>query len=138
MARRTARVGQRLQIPLRLLFGHLGRADFVELGACQAHGTGFAEAVNLQQARVHGPGQIRDRLEQVVRLSDLVGRLFQPALRLVDTSVAIVDVFLQIAHVVVVEAVLGLLGRREVVIFDLEDFGMGFRTRAQVLLRIGE
>lgn len=138
MARRTAGVGQRLEIPLRLLFGHLGRAHFIELGACQAHGPSLGEAVDLQQARVDRLGQIRDRLEQVVRLSDLVRSLFQSSLRLIDAPIAVVDVLLQIPHVVIVEAVFGLFRWGEIVVFNFEDLGMCLGTRTQVLFRVGE
>lgn len=76
--------------------------------------------------------------EEVVGLADLVGRLLQSALRLVDAAVAVVDVFLHVAHVVVLEAVLLFLGRGQPVVFHLERLWVGFGARSQVLFRVGE
>lgn len=75
---------------------------------------------------------------QVVGLPDLVRSLFQASLSGIDTSVTIIDVFLHVAHIVVIESPFGLLSCRGGLILRLQSFAVNFLTRAQVLLGIGE
>ena len=73
---------------------------------------------------------------EVIGLSDLIWRLLQSSLRGIDPPVALIDIFLHISHVVVLEAVLALVGRG--FIFGLERFAMDLRTGAEILLGICE
>lgn len=82
--------------------------------------------------------QRRNGTHQSISLPNLVRRLLQAPLRRVYPSIALVDVFLQIAHVVVLEAVLVLLPLRQPLVLGLESFGMHLGTRPKVLLGVGE
>ena len=73
---------------------------------------------------------------EVIGLSDLIWRLLQSSLRGIDPSVAFIDVFLHISHVVVLEPVLALVGRG--FIFGLERFAMDLRAGAKILLGVRE
>lgn len=75
---------------------------------------------------------------QRIRLPDLIGRLLQPSLRRVDAPIALVDILLQVAHVVVIESELLLLGRRHALIFRLERLAVHLGAGTQVLLGVGE
>ena len=75
---------------------------------------------------------------QRVGLPDLVRRLLEPPLGRVDPPVAIVDVLLHVAQVVVFEGVPCLLGRTETIVLGLECFAMDSWACAKVLFRIGE
>lgn len=75
---------------------------------------------------------------QDVCLPDLVGRLLQPSLRSFDPAVALVDVLLEIAHIVVLESVALLLALRQRLIFRLEALGVDLGALAKILFRVGE
>ncbi|KAL1842549.1 hypothetical protein VTK73DRAFT_3089 [Phialemonium thermophilum] len=75
---------------------------------------------------------------QNVRLADLVGRLLQASLGGVDAAVAVVDVLLQVAQVVVLEAVLLALVLGQGLVLVLERLGVHLGAGAQVLLGVGE
>lgn len=75
---------------------------------------------------------------QVVGLSDLIRGLFQASLSGINTSVTIIDVFLHVAHIVVIESPFGLLGRRGGLILRLQSFAVNFLAWTQILLGIGE
>lgn len=57
---------------------------------------------------------------QNISLSYLIRRLLKPLLCRVNTAIAIVDVLLQVAHIVVVEPVTLLFSIRECLVFRFE------------------
>lgn len=82
--------------------------------------------------------QRRKGTHQSISLPNLVGRLLQASLRRIYPAIALVDVLLQVAHVVVLEAVLVLLPLRQPLVFRLEGLGMHLGTLAEILLGVGE
>ena len=113
-------IAESLKVTLGLLAPLLGHAHLVELSAGEPDSPRLAEDRNLQQTCVDSAREVGDGLEQRIGLSDLVRGLLKAALGSVDASVALVDVFLHIAHVVVVEAVFAALLRGgEAIVFDL-------------------
>lgn len=138
VARGPAGVGEGLEVSLALLLGLLGLADLEVLldGARDAPFLG--QDGDLEQACVDGLGDVGDLLQQRVRLPDLVGRLLEPALRRVDPAVALVDVLLHVAHVVVLEPELGLFLAVEPLPFALERLAVHFWAGSEVLLCVGE
>lgn len=75
---------------------------------------------------------------QSISLPNLVRRLLQASLRRIYPAVALVDVLLQIAHVVVLEAVLVLVPFRQPLVLGLESLGVHLGTLPEVLLGVGE
>lgn len=75
---------------------------------------------------------------QNIRLPNLIGRLLKTSLRSLYPTIAVVNVLVQIAHVVVLEAQPLLLPVRHAVVFDLETLGVHLGALAQILLRVGE
>lgn len=75
---------------------------------------------------------------QIVRLPDLVRRLFQSSLRGLDAPIALVNVLLHVAQVVVLEPPFGLFARRSGFVLGLQALAVDLRTGAQVLLGVGE
>lgn len=73
---------------------------------------------------------------KVVGLPDLIWRLFQSSLRSIDPPVALIDVFLHISHIVVLETVLALVGRGFILRF--ERFAMDLGAGSKVLLGVRE
>ena len=117
----------------------------------EGDGGGFTKDGDLKEARVDGMGEIGYlfKLEtefstkfqifsrspyEVVGLPYLIWGLFQSPLRSINPSVALIDIFLHISHIIVLEAVLALFGRG--FIFGLQRFAMDLGTGAQVLLGI--
>lgn len=129
VAGRTAGIGQVLELafPLHLGLGRLPHLE--ELIVRPAHLAQLAEDLHLLQPAVNSCAQVRDRLQQDVRLPDLVRCFFQPPLCLVDTPVALLDILLQVARIVDIETV--LLARRfgQRLVFRLEPLGVDFGAR---------
>ena len=117
----------------------------------EGDGGGFTEDGDLEEARVDGMGEIGYlfKLErefstsfqifsrsphEVVGLPYLIGGLFQSPLRSINPPVALIDIFLHISHIVVLETVLVLVGRG--FIFGLQRFAMDLGAGAQVLLGV--
>ncbi len=94
----------------------------------------YAEA--RPSKRVDGGPKGKVKFYQRIRLSNLIRRLLQPPLRGVDPPIALVNVLLHVAHVIVFEAVLALVRRG--LVFRLQRLAVHLRTRTQVLLRVGE
>ncbi len=123
---------------LCLFLGHLGRAHLEELARRQADTSRLAEHLYLQQPRIDRLAQVTDGLQQRIRPPDLVRRLLQSSLRAVDASVAIVNVLLHVAHVVVIEAMFLFLRSWQSVVFDLEVLRVEFGARTQILFGVCE
>ena len=66
-----------------------------------AHGS---ENLDFEKTAVDGVCEFGDGLEEDASLADLIGCLFESALRSIDSPVAVLDVLLKIANVVVFEA----------------------------------
>lgn len=157
VARGTGRVGEGLELLLAVELGlrGLAHAEELVLGARDfGHG---AEDLDFEEAVADGRGEFGDALElcvllvtgrnksrqgavpyQNIGLTNLVRRLLQPPLRSVDAAVALVNVLLQVAHVVVLEAVLLLLAVAQRLVLGLDALGVHLGTRADVLLGVGE
>jgi len=73
---------------------------------------------------------------KIIRLPNLIWRLLQPSLRSINSSVAFIDIFLHITHIIVLESELGLLGGALILLF--QRFAVHLRTGAEVLFRICE
>lgn len=138
VARRAGGVAEGLELLLALELLLLGLPHAEELVVGAADLAQLAQDLHLEQAVVDGRGEVGDGLEEHVGLADLVGRLLQPPLGDVDAPVALVDVLLQVPHVVVLEAVALPLGLGEPLVLGLEGFGVYFRAGAEVLLCVGE
>ena len=78
------------------------------------------------------------KTHQVIRLPNLIRCLLQPTLRGFNAPITIVNVLLHIAHIVVVEPPLGLLGCRRSLVLRFQALAMYLGTRAQILLGVGE
>lgn len=120
---------QILEVSFVGFFLVLRRADFVQFVHSHRHRARLAKDGDLEKAGVDGVVEVGDLFQlerksvqdahnaekenpyKVVCLPNLVRRLFQPALRRVDASVTVVDVFLHVAHVVEIKAPLCLLCR---------------------------
>lgn len=76
------------------------------------------------------------RAYKIIRLPDLIRRLFQPSLRSIDPSIALIDVLLHIPHVVIFEAEFTFVG--VTFVFSLQWLTMDFRTGAKILFCVGE
>src|SRR5438067_110403 len=124
MTGRSARIAQILELTLALALGLGGLAHAEELLIGPRHLTQLAENAYLEQAAVDGCVELRDGAEEHVGLADLVGRLLETPLRRLDPAVALVDVLLQVAQVVVLEAVLLLRGLGQRVVLGLEGLVM--------------
>lgn len=131
-------IAQRLQLALLVGLGRQRLADAEELLVRARHLARLAQDLDLEQAGLDAAAQVGDLLQQGVRLADLVGRLLEPPLRHVDAPVALVDVLLQVAHVVILEPPLRLLRRRRRLVLRLQRLAVHLRARPQVLLRVGE
>lgn len=134
----AAGVAEVLELALALGLGLGGLADAEELLVGAGDVAEVAEDAHLGEAAVDAVVELRDGLEQDVGLADLVGRLLEAALRRLDPAVALVDVLLQVPHVVVLEAV--LLPRRlgQGLVLGLERLRVHLGARADVLLRVRE
>ena len=73
---------------------------------------------------------------KVIRLSDFIRGFFQTSLRGVDPTITLVDVFLHVPHVIILESVLGLVWRT--FILALEWLAVNFWALTEVLFGIGE
>ena len=75
---------------------------------------------------------------QIIRLPDLVGRLFQPPLSSINLSIAFIDTLLHVPHIVILEPQLGFVGRVFGIIFCFERLTVDFGTGTKILFRVGE
>lgn len=75
---------------------------------------------------------------QSIGLPDLVRCLLETPLRRIDSAIALVNVLLQVAHVVVLEAVLVLFPLRQPLVLRLEALGVHLGTLADILLGVCE
>lgn len=82
------------------------------------------------------PGSLKTY--QVVGLSDLIRRLFQPPLRPVDSAIAIINILLHVAHVIEVEPPFILLRRRRHLVLRLESFAVDLRAWPEILFCVRE
>ena len=138
VSRGPAGVGQGLELALALGLGGLGLADAEHLVVGAGDLAHLAEDLDLGQARGDGGAEVGYGPEELVGLANLVGRLLESALGRVDPPVALVDVLLEVAEVVVVEAVLLAVKVREGLVLGLERVRVHARARAEVLLGVGE
>lgn len=82
-------------------------------------------------------GRLGDsRTYEIVGLPYLIGRLFQPSLRGVDPSIALVDVFLHVTHVIVLEAIFCFI--RRALVFSFEGLTVDFGAGTEVLFCVRE
>lgn len=81
---------------------------------------------------------IRARTHEIISLTDLIRRLFQPALGALDATVAVVNVFLHVAHVVKFKAPFALLMVVCIFVLGFQGFAVGLWTQAEILFRIGK
>lgn len=138
MPARSTRIAQRLQLPLPLLLLHLGQLQLVEFLHGKVDRAFLAHDLDLYDAGFDGTAQVGDLLEQGVRLPDLVGRLLQSPLRLVNPPIAVADIASNVTQIIPLEAPFTLLLLGCGGVFLLEVWLVGFGTCAQVLFGVGE
>lgn len=114
---RPAGITERLELPLLVSLLLHRSSDPEELLVGPADLALLPQDLDLHQAALHALTQVADCLEQRIRLADLVGSLLQSALRDVNPAVALVDVLLQVTHVVILEAPFLLLRERRGLVF---------------------
>ena len=158
MARRARGVRQRFELSFLVFFRGLCSADLVKLLDGEVDGTGFAEDRDFEEARIYGARVVGNLLElhrsrcqrtpstttaktwshphKIIGLPYFIRRLLQPSLRSIDSPIAFIDIFLHIAHIVVLEPQLALLGRAFIFLF--QRFAVHLWTGAKVLFRICE
>lgn len=73
---------------------------------------------------------------KIIRLPNFIRRLLQPSLRSINSSVAFIDIFLHIAHIVVLESEFALLGGALILLF--QRFAVHLWTGPKVLFCICE
>ena len=81
-------------------------------------------------------GPWEEKAYQIVGLPYLIRRLFQPPLRSINSPIALVDVLLHVAHVVVLESEFALFCRS--FILGFEGLAVHFRAWPEILLRVCE
>jgi len=158
VARRPRGVGQVLELPLAIEFRLGGLADLVKLvdgleyltllaqdlgldGAALDGLVEFVDAFELRGCKLVRPTETNTREKQtyqVTRLSDFVRCFLQSPLRRVYPPIAVVDVLLEIAHVVVLEAIVLAFPFRHGIVLGLEGLGVNLGTGPNVLLGIRE
>jgi len=132
------RIRQSLKLPLRSLLLMLGRPHLVKLRARRRHRAGLPQNRHLQQPGIDRFAEVRNLLQQAVRLPYLIRCLLQSPLGTVDPSIALVDVFLHVAHVVILECPFRLVGLRGRVVFKFQVFRMDFGAWAKILFGVCE
>ena len=138
MPARPARIVQVLEVALLVGAGVQGLLQLVMLLDGERDAAHLAHGLDLQQARLDGAVEAADRLQQRVRLPDLVRVLLEPALHAVDAPVAFVDVLAHLPEIVEVEAPPFLLLGRGFLVFGPQRFRVRSRAGADVLLGVRE
>jgi len=136
MSTRSRRIAQCLQLSLLITLRLHRLPNPKELLICPTNLTLLTQHLNLQQPRLNTLAQIANLLQQRIRLSYFIRRLLQSPLRHINSPIAFIDVFLQIAHVVVFEAPFLLVGGRGGFEFCFEGLGMDFGTGTEILFSV--
>lgn len=134
----TTRITQRLQLPFFIPLCLHRLPNPKEFLVRSGNLALLAKDLDLHQSRLNTLPQIANLLKQRIRLSDLIWRLLQPPLRYINSSVTLIDVFLQVAHVVILKAPFLLLRCVCGFVLGFQGFGMDFGTGTEVLFGVCE
>lgn len=138
MSRRSRSIRQSLEFAIPLIPLNLRNPDPMELLHSKIHRAFLSHDLNLLQPNLNRPPKIRDRLEQLIRLPNLLGRLLQPPLRLINPPIAVPHEPANIPPVVEFERPLALLHLVRCLVLFAEIRLVGFWAGTEVLLCVGE
>lgn len=115
--------------------GFAKNGDFKETGVDRVGQIGYLFELNSD---ISSPNMLAlgDVTHQVISLPDFIWRLLQPSLRCIYSSITLVDIFLHVAHVIILEAILALVCRSFVLGF--ERFAVDLGAGTEILLGVCE